>query len=122
MFFAVLVPTVNLHFYLVFPRPNPILLVYRRWVLAALYGVPGAFLAALWGAMFASRWLRDRNAAESTTALELTRILALSYVWVAVFCFALCLFCLVFSYRRRGIAASGTRSSGSCWRRWSRPS
>ncbi|WP_237170872.1 sigma 54-interacting transcriptional regulator [Paludisphaera borealis] len=101
VFFALLVPAVNLHFYLVFPRPNPILLVYRRWVLSVLYGVPAAFLAALWGGMYASRWLRDRDAAtESTTALQLIRILALSYVWVAVFFFALCLFCLVFSYRR----------------------
>jgi transcriptional regulator with GAF, ATPase, and Fis domain len=101
VFFALLVPVVNLHFYLVFPRPNPILLVYRRWVLAVLYGVPATFLTALWGGMYASRWLRLRDAAtESATALQWIRVLALSYVWVAVFFFALCLFCLVFSYRR----------------------
>ncbi|MDG3007131.1 sigma 54-interacting transcriptional regulator [Paludisphaera mucosa] len=98
---ALLVPTVNLHFYLVFPRPNPLLLVHRRWVLGVLYGVPGAFLAALWGSMYASRWLRLRDATtQSSTALELIRVLALSYVWVAVFFFGLCFLCLVFSYRR----------------------
>ena len=36
--FAVFVPVVNLHFYLVFPRPNPILVRHRRWVLGVLYG------------------------------------------------------------------------------------
>ncbi|WP_165069595.1 sigma 54-interacting transcriptional regulator [Paludisphaera rhizosphaerae] len=101
VFFALLVPTVNLHFYLVFPRPNPLLLLHRRWVLGVLYGVPGAFLAALWGSMYASRWLRLRDASsESSTALQLIRILALSYVWVAAFFFGLCFLCLVFSFRR----------------------
>ncbi|WP_206108070.1 sigma 54-interacting transcriptional regulator [Paludisphaera soli] len=98
--FALLVPTVNLHFYLVFPRPNPLMLLHRRWVLAVLYGVPAAFLAALWGSMYASRVMRLRDVTQSTTALELIRLLALSYVWVAVFFFGLCFLCLVFSYRR----------------------
>ncbi|AMV36429.1 Transcriptional regulatory protein ZraR [Planctomyces sp. SH-PL62] len=98
--FALLVPTVNLHFYLVFPRPNPLMLLHRRWVLGVLYGVPGAFLGALWGSMYASRLLRLRDVTQSTTALELIRLLALSYVWVAVFFFGLCFLCLVFSYRR----------------------
>jgi len=99
--FALLVPTVNLHFYLVFPRPNPLMLLHRRWVLGVLYGVPGAFLAALWGSMYASRWLRLRDAAmESSTTLQVIRILALSYVWAAVVFFGLCFLCLVFSYRR----------------------
>ena len=57
-FFAAVVPVVNLHFYLVFPRQNPIFRGHRRAVLAALYGIPAVFLAALWGSMYASHWLR----------------------------------------------------------------
>ncbi|OJW05508.1 MAG: transcriptional regulator [Planctomycetales bacterium 71-10] len=99
--FALFVPAVNLHFYLVFPRPNPLLLVHRWRVLGALYGLPTAFLAALWGSMYASRWFRLSDApSKSSTALELIRTLALSYVWVAVVLFGLCSVCLVVSYRR----------------------
>ena len=54
-FFAVFVPVVSLHFYLVFPRSNPILAAHRRLVLTVLYGVPTAYLAALWGSMLWSR-------------------------------------------------------------------
>ena len=57
--FAVFVPVVNLHFYLVFPRANPIFARHRRWVLGALYGVPTAYLLALWGSMYAVRWSGD---------------------------------------------------------------
>src|SRR5262249_16296430 len=42
--FAVFVPIVSLHFYLVFPRENPVLTRYRRTVLGALYGVPTCYL------------------------------------------------------------------------------
>ena len=44
-FFALAVPAVNLHFFLVFPRKNPVLLAHRRPVLSALYGVPAAIIA-----------------------------------------------------------------------------
>ena len=44
--FAVFVPVVSLHFYLVFPRPNPIFVRWPRRVLAALYGVPSLYLGA----------------------------------------------------------------------------
>ena len=49
--FAVFVPVVNLHFFLVFPRANPVLQRHRRWVFGALYGIPTAYLVALWGSM-----------------------------------------------------------------------
>src|SRR3954452_88361 len=49
--FAVFVPIVNLHFYLLFPRVNPILQAYRARVLVALYGIPTAYLCGLWGSM-----------------------------------------------------------------------
>ena len=54
--FAVFVPVVNLHFFLVFPRANPILQRHRKWVLGGLYGIPTAYLLALWGSMYAARW------------------------------------------------------------------
>ena len=46
--FAVFVPVVNLHFFLVFPRANPIFQWRRQLVLAGLYGIPSAYLLALW--------------------------------------------------------------------------
>ena len=49
-FFALAVPVVNLHFFLVFPRRNPILSRHRRAVLSVLYGIPAVFLAGLWAA------------------------------------------------------------------------
>ncbi len=100
VFFALLVPAVNLHFYMVFPRPNPLILVRRRWVLGVLYGIPAVFLAALWGSMYALWRLRLLDSPDRATALEWIRVLALSYVWVAVVFFGLCFFSLVFSYRR----------------------
>ena len=49
---------VNLHFFLVFPRQNPVFLRHRRLVLSVLYGIPVVFLAAIWGSMFMSHWFR----------------------------------------------------------------
>ena len=101
VFFALLVPVVNLHFFLVFPRENPILRNHRRLVLMAIYGVPATFLASLWGSMYASHWFRFHETGARTAALEqLIRGLALSYIVVATLVFALCIPCLVFSYRR----------------------
>ena len=57
--FAVFVPVVSLHFYLVFPRTNPVLGAHRGLVLAALYGVPAAYLAGALGVMLWSRWLAE---------------------------------------------------------------
>ncbi len=42
--FAVFVPVVNLHFFLVFPRPNPVLVRHKRRVLVTLYGVTDRLL------------------------------------------------------------------------------
>jgi len=100
-FFALFVPVVSLHFYLVFPRENPLLEAHRRAVLTALYGIPAAYLAALWGAMIWSRWLADyapRGAVVS--ALFLIRNLALGYVGLAAVQFGLCVLCLAISFRR----------------------
>ena len=99
--FALLVPAVNLHFFLVFPRPNPVLLRQRRLVLTVLYGLPLIFLAAIWGSMYMSHWFRLYDSGIRTTAAErVIRGLALCYIGVATLIFSLCIPCLGFSYRR----------------------
>ena len=99
--FALLVPVVNLHFFLVFPRQNPVLLTHRRLVLVLLYGIPALFLTAIWGSMFASHWFRFHDGGVVTMAAErVIRGLALTYIALAAVIFALCIPCLIFSYRR----------------------
>jgi len=103
--FALFVPVVNLHFYLVFPRANPILQRHRRRVLGALYGIPTAYLVVLWGSMLAASWLARHeggsrtNAARTNAAFQVVRGLALGYIALAVVLFGMCIFCMVFSYR-----------------------
>ncbi len=99
--FAIFVPVFSLHFYLVFPRPNPVFARYRRPVLAVLYGVPLIYLALLWGSMLRARWLGDHLYDASTVyrALRLVRGLALGYIGLSVVLFGLCILCLVVSYR-----------------------
>jgi transcriptional regulator with GAF, ATPase, and Fis domain len=97
--FAVFVPVVNLNFYLVFPRPNPILLRHRRWVLGAIYGISTTYLFALWGSMRAAGWLSLHGDSRTTAAFGLVRGLAIGYVALAVVYFGFCVACLVYSYR-----------------------
>ena len=101
-FFALPVPVVNLHFFLVFPRQNPVLLAHRRLVLAVLYGAPGGLPGGHLGrACIASHWLQLHDGGPVTAAAErVIRALALGYIALAVLFFALCIPCLVFSYRR----------------------
>ena len=99
--FALLVPVINLHFFLVFPRQNPVLLAHRRLVLAVLYGLPTFFLAAIWGGMVVSHWFRFHDGGLVTAVAErVIRALALTYIGLAALIFALCIPCLIFSYRR----------------------
>ena len=73
--FAVFVPVVNLHFFLVFPRPNPVLVRHKRRVLVTLYGVTTAYLIALWVSMFAARWFSlHHGGSQTTTAFVVLRI------------------------------------------------
>jgi transcriptional regulator with GAF, ATPase, and Fis domain len=97
--FALLVPVVNLHFFLVFPRQNPVLLKHQRLVLSLLYGVPAFFLVAIWGSMLVAHWFRFVDGGVVTvTAERVVRGLALTYIGLAALIFSLCIPCLTFSY------------------------
>jgi transcriptional regulator with GAF, ATPase, and Fis domain len=98
--FAVFVPVVNLHFFLVFPRRNPVLQRHKRWVLGALYGISTTYLLALWASMLSARWMSLRQGiAQARAAFQLLQGLALGYIGLSVFIFGLCILCLVLSYR-----------------------
>ena len=95
--FAVFVPILSLHFYLVFPERNPILEARPKEVLLILYGIPFVALTGMWAMMTWSRW--DPNSQDVETALSLLRLLALGYVAVAAVVFVICFVCLSYSYR-----------------------
>jgi hypothetical protein len=97
--FSVFVPVVNLHFYLVFPRPNPVLLRHRRLVLGLLYGVATAYLLLLWGSMRLAGWWSLRGDPMTPAAFGVVRGLALGYVGLAFAVFLVCVDCLIYSYR-----------------------
>jgi DNA-binding NtrC family response regulator len=98
--FAVFVPVVNLHFFLVFPRPNPVMARHKRWVLLALYGVTIAYLIALWASMFAARWFSlHRGSSQATAAFLVLRFLAEGYIALAAVLYGFCIYCVTFSYR-----------------------
>jgi DNA-binding NtrC family response regulator len=104
--FAVFLPVVNLHFYLVFPRTNPILVRHRRRVLGTLYLVATAYLLLLWGSMLAARWFSHHEVALWTASVfRLVRGLALGYVGLAALIFQVGIFCLVYSYRHAATRA-----------------
>jgi transcriptional regulator with GAF, ATPase, and Fis domain len=100
-FFAVFMPVVNLHFYLIFPRVNPVLAKRRRLVLGGLYGFSTIYLLLLWSSMFAARWTSrvTKLPAWTKVAFEVLRGLALAYIGLAAILFGLCIVCLVFSFR-----------------------
>ena len=110
--FAIFVPVVSLHFYLVFPRVNPIFDRHRRSITAALYGIPSVFTAAIWWCMHAGGQLRGRSGPEAEAALRLLlawiKGLALGYIALSVAVFGLCIVCLSASYR-----SSATRAERS---------
>ena len=96
--FAVFLPIVSLHFYLVFPRVHPFLERRRTLSLGVLYGVPTAFLVAIWLAITWTHLTKSSGGAAVETALEVLRLLSLSYLALASFTFALCLLRLLQSY------------------------
>src|SRR5262249_30951241 len=103
--FAVFLPVVILHFYLVFPRVHPILVRHRRLVLGVLYGGSSAYLLALWGSMRWAGLLAQRHHPMTTALFGFVRSLALGYVALATLMFGLCILCLVYSYHHAGTRA-----------------
>ncbi len=99
--FAVFVPVVNLHFALVFPRPNPTYLLRRRLVLRSLYGLALVDVAALWGTMLRVRWLGDRAPGQVDAALAILKTLAYVSIGLAVVIFTLFFACLLDNFFRR---------------------
>ncbi len=101
--FVVLVPVVSLHFYLVFPRINPIFGRNRWAIVAALYGVPLGFIAAIWWCMYGGSQFRSQSGpvAEAAVLATLSWIkwLACLYIGLSVVVFGLCIVCLRASYR-----------------------
>ena len=114
--FAALVPVVSLHFYLVFPRTNPIIERHRWTSLVALYGVPLAFVGTMWGCLFRVGLLRVRPGPAADLALGVTldwiKWLALGYIGLSVLVFGLCIVCLIASYRS---AANRAERNQSKW-------
>ncbi len=101
--FAVFVPVVSLHFYLVFPRINPIFERNRRAIYAALYGIPVGFVIAIWWCMYRGSQFRSQSGPEAEAAVLATlwwiKWLACVYIGLSVVVFGLCIVCLSVSYR-----------------------
>jgi transcriptional regulator with GAF, ATPase, and Fis domain len=97
--FAVFVPVVSLHFYLVFPRANPVFVKHRQAVLRGLYGIPSVYLLGLWASMGWSRYNRRAGGIVVEQALTVVKWLALGYIPLALAIFVLCILCLAVSIR-----------------------
>ena len=74
--------------------------------MGGLYGIPTAYLLALWGSMYAARWSAlNQDYLQTAAAFQFLRQLAVGYIALAVFLFGLCILCLMFSYRHAGTRA-----------------
>src|SRR5262249_23539494 len=80
---AVLLPVVTLHFFLVFPRPKQFLVRRPAWTLAAVYGPPLGFLAAMLAYYLRVRGfdLTEPAAAIRATLLEFPAAIYWSLGW-----------------------------------------
>ena len=85
---SLLLPSVSLHFYLIFPRPKRFLERWPRRVLAALYGPPVLFLLLIVWAYLRLRWLYPPGASDSpypeAVGLTLKEILWEIYLYFPV--------------------------------------
>ena len=102
--FAVFVPVVNLHFFLVFPRPNPILLRHKRRVLlATLRHHDGLSARALGkhvrGALVLAAPATIRRPRRRFASCESW---PMGYIALAVVPVRLVHLCLIYSYRNAG--------------------
>jgi transcriptional regulator with PAS, ATPase and Fis domain len=98
---GVLLPVVSLHFYVNFPRPKQFLEGHPRWTLAAIYGLPSAFLVLLLAMYLRARLLvrGEAPAADITEALADLRIAAYVYLGVAAAWYLLSIAALIHSFR-----------------------
>jgi transcriptional regulator with GAF, ATPase, and Fis domain len=95
---AVFVPILSLHFYLVFPRVNPIFARYHRPMAAVLYGLPVLAVVGMWGCMSWSA--HDPDPRHVDMALWGLQILAIAYVRLSVALMFVCLGILAYSFHR----------------------
>jgi transcriptional regulator with PAS, ATPase and Fis domain len=100
MFCGVLLPAVSLHFYLIFPRPKPVLERSPRRVLGIIYGIPLAFLVIiLFGYVYLRQMVREPNAIDSVLrAWNLLRVEIGAYLVVAAALYVLSVASLVYSF------------------------
>jgi transcriptional regulator with GAF, ATPase, and Fis domain len=102
---AVLLPAVTLHFYLLFPRPKPLLERRPRLVLMLIYGPPTLMLLLLLSGYLRVRWLAGVGA--GAASVEAVRLLLGEMLVEIYVCFGLAaawyvagVACLVDSFRR----------------------
>ncbi|HEX5271357.1 MAG TPA: sigma 54-interacting transcriptional regulator [Gemmataceae bacterium] len=98
---AVLLPAASLHFYLLFPRPKEFMLRRPRRALAAIYGPPALFLAAMLICYATTRALYAPNrVTPDLVTLGWLQTIVFSYFPVAGLWFLASVVSLVLSYRR----------------------
>ena len=117
--FAVFVPVVNLHFFLVFPRPNPVLVRHKRWVLGRTLWHPDRLSDRPLGKhvrgplVLAARRPMHRRRRRFASCDSWQRATSR---WPS-FLYALCISASSTATATHRPAASATRCSGSCWPR-----
>ena len=99
MFAGVLMPALALHFYLVFPRPNPLLLRYPRRIQWVMYGIPVVFLIVMLTCYVRIR-IDVRNNGDAAQPLEFLAGVVLTYLGVAGLYFLASIGCLFYSWTK----------------------
>jgi transcriptional regulator with GAF, ATPase, and Fis domain len=109
-----LLPSVSLHFYLVFPRPKPFFTRQPGITLIGLYGPPLFFLGLLLADYVHVRSILAGHHEGSTVRSSLEKMLSEIYLYfgVALILYLLSVWCLVHSYRT---ARNGTERNQVKW-------
>jgi transcriptional regulator with GAF, ATPase, and Fis domain len=96
---SVLLPAVSLHFYLVFPRPKPLLERRPRTVLLAIYGLPVAFLFLFLSGYFRTRWFNHEGLPDGVRRLLAEMLFEIfCYFGIAMLWYCASVVALVHSY------------------------
>ncbi|HEY1378874.1 MAG TPA: sigma 54-interacting transcriptional regulator [Gemmataceae bacterium] len=98
---AVFLPAVSLHFYLLFPRPKPVLAARPGLVLGLTYGIAAAFAAAIVAGYAVVLALHSGGAAAGlvNAAVALVRGTVFVYLIVALALYSAIVWCLADSFR-----------------------